>query len=83
MPTGHQCIDEGSLACRRPRCEPPCDALLDGSASDLAPRSDVELIILAEDFVRRGKPKRAALVLGAFAQAFGTWSMSAWPIPRR
>ena len=36
--------------------------------SDLAPRSDVELINLAEDFVRRGKPKRAALVLGAFGQ---------------
>lgn len=36
--------------------------------ADLEPRSEAELVSLAEDFVRRGKPKRAHVVLGAFAQ---------------
>ena len=36
--------------------------------ADLERRSEAELVSLAEDFVRRGKPKRALVVLGAFTQ---------------
>ncbi|MFO0725067.1 MAG: hypothetical protein U1E65_14905 [Myxococcota bacterium] len=37
-------------------------------ADELARRTDAELIGIAEDFVRRRKPKQAAQVLGAFGQ---------------